>query len=120
MGRYKVRKLMAEPGLEVRYPKRFKVTTGSGHNETISPERLARNFDVAKPNQVRTTAITYAWTLEGWLYVAVVVDLCSRHMVGWAISDHRRTSLCVDAWQRAFWRRKPEPGSLHHADRGRQ
>ena len=96
------------------------MTTDSDHNETISPNRLDRNFDVAKPNQVWTTDITYVWTLEGWLYVAVVLDLFSRQIVGWALSDHLRTSLCVDALQMAFGRRKPEPGLLHHSDRGSQ
>ena len=120
VGRYKVRRLMAELGLIARYPKRFKVTTDSNHNEAISPNRLDRHFDVAAPNQVWTTDITYVWTLEGWLYVAVVIDLFSRQVVGWAIDDHMRTSLCVKALQMAFWRRKPEAGVLHHSDRGSQ
>ncbi|WP_299371750.1 IS3 family transposase [uncultured Kiloniella sp.] len=79
-----------------------------------------RQFDVVAPNQVWTTDITYVWTLEGWLYVAVVIDLFSRQVVGWAIVDHMRTALCVKALQMAFWRRKPEPGLLHHSDRGSQ
>ena len=120
VGRYKVRRLMAELGLIARYPKRFKVTTDSDHNEAISPNRLDRHFDVAAPNQVWTTDITYVWTLEGWLYVAVVIDLFSRQVVGWCIDDHMRTSLCVSALQMAFWRRKPEPSVLHHSDRGSQ
>jgi len=119
-GRYKVRRLMAQLGLEVRYPKRFKVTTDSNHNDAISPNLLNRQFDVAAPNKVWTTDITYVWTLEGWLYVALVIDLFSRQVVGWAIDDHMRTSLCVSALQMAFWRRKPEPGLLHHSDRGSQ
>jgi len=119
-GRYKVRSLMVQMGLEVRYPKRFKVTTDSNHNEAISPNTLNRNFDVVAPNLVWTTDITYVWTLEGWLYVAVVIDLFSRQVVGWAIDDHMRTSLCVSALQMAFWRRKPKPGLLHHSDRGSQ
>jgi hypothetical protein len=65
------------------------------------------------PNKVWTTDITYVPTLEGWLYVAVVIDLFSRQVVGWAINDHMRTGLCVDALQMAFWRRKPSPGLLH-------
>ena len=119
-GRYKVRGLMARLGLEVRYPKRFKVTTDSDHNEAISPNKLDRQFEVTEPNKVWTTDITYVWTLEGWLYVAVVIDLFSRQVVGWSIADHMRTSLCVSALQMAFWRRKPEPGVLHHSDRGSQ
>jgi len=119
-GRYKVRRLMAELGLKVRYPKKFKVTTDSDHNDAISPNKLDRQFTVEAPNKVWTTDITYVWALEGWIYVAIVIDLFSRQVVGWAISDHMRTSLCVDALQMAFWRRKPKPGLLHHSDRGSQ
>ncbi len=119
-GRYKAGGLMVRLGLEVRYPKRFKVTTDSDHNESISPNKLDRKFVVTTPNKVWTTDITYVWTLEGWLYVAVVIDLFSRQVVGWAIADNMRTSLCVSALQMAFWRRKPEAGLLHHSDRGSQ
>jgi putative transposase len=120
VGRYKAGRLMSKLGLKVRYPKRFKVTTDSNHNEAISPNLLNRGFDVVAPNTVWTTDITYVWTLEGWLYVAVVIDLFSRQVVGWSIADHMRTSMCVNALQMAFWRRKPEPGLLHHSDRGSQ
>jgi len=107
--------------LKVRYPKCFKVTTDSNHNEAISPNRLDRQFKVTQPNQVWTTDMTYVRTLQGWLYVAVVIDLFSRQW--WAgpfIDDHMRISLCVKALQMAFWRRKPPPGLLHHSDRGSQ
>jgi len=119
-GHYQVRHLMARLELKARYPKRFKVTTDSNHSEAISPNSLDRQFDVVAPNQVWTTDITYVWTLEGWLYLAVVIDLFSRQVVGWSIADHMRTSLCVSALQMAFWRRKPEPGLRHHSDRGSQ
>ncbi|MDX8129794.1 DDE-type integrase/transposase/recombinase [Methylomonas sp. OY6] len=102
-GRFKTRRLMRDLRLQVRYPKRFKATTDSNHNEAISPNRLDRQFQVAKPNQVWTTDITYVWTLQGWLYVAVIIDLFSRQVVGWAIDDHMRTSLCVNALQMAFY-----------------
>lgn len=88
VGRFKTRRIMRELKLKVRYPKRFKVTTDSNHSEAISPNRLDRQFKVAQPNQVWTTDITYVWTLQGWLYVAVVIDLFSRQVVGWAIDDH--------------------------------
>lgn len=120
VGRFKVLRIMRDLGLQVRYPKRIKVTTDSDHNEAISPNRLDRQFQVTKPNQVWTTDITYVWTLQGWLYVAIVIDLFSRQVVGWAIDDHMRTSLCVKALQMAYWRRKPPPGLLHHSDRGSQ
>ena len=80
-----MRHLIARLELNVRYPKRFKVTTDSNHNETISPDLLNGEFTAAEPNEVWTTDITYVWTLEGWLYVAVVIDLFSRQVVGWAI-----------------------------------
>ena len=112
---------MARLGLEVRYPKKFKVTTDSDHNHSISPNTLNREFEATEPNKVWTTDITYVWTLEGWLYVAVVIDLFSRQVVGWAIDDHMRTSFCVRALQMAFWRKKPASGVLlHHSDRGSQ
>ncbi|MBD9354509.1 DDE-type integrase/transposase/recombinase [Methylomonas albis] len=107
---------MRDLKLKVRYPKRFKVTTDSNHSEAISPNRLDRQFQGAEPNQVWTTDITYLWTLQRRLYVAVVIDLFSRQVVGWAIDEHMRTSLCVRALQIAFWRRKPPLGLLHHSD----
>lgn len=118
VGRFKARQLMNKLGLKPRYPKRFKVTTDSDHNDAISLNLLNRQCDVTAPNKVWTTDITYVWTLEGWLYVAVVIDLFSRQVVGWSIDDHMRTSLCVNALQMAYWRRKPEAGLLHHSDRG--
>ncbi|MFO1374145.1 MAG: IS3 family transposase [Agitococcus sp.] len=120
VGRHKVRRLMQNLSLVVRYPKRFKVTTDSHHSESVSPNTLDRQFSVSQPNQVWTTDITYVWTLQGWLYVAVVIDLFSRHVVGWAMANHMKTSLCVSALQMAFWRRKPAKGLIHHSDRGSQ
>ena len=120
VGRYKTRQVMRQLKLKVRYPKRYKNTTDSNHSEAISPNRLDRQFNVTKPNQVWTTDITYIWTLQGWLYLAVVIDLFARRVVGWAIDDHMRTSLCVRALQMAFWQRKPDKGLLHHSDRGSQ
>ncbi|MCL0274593.1 DDE-type integrase/transposase/recombinase, partial [Escherichia coli] len=92
-------------------------TTDSRHSESVSPNTLDRQFSVSQPNQVWTTDITYVWTLQGWLYVAVVIDLFSRHVVGWAMDNHMKTSLCVSALQMAFWRRKPAKGLIHHSDR---
>jgi transposase InsO family protein len=111
---------MAKLNLQPRYPKRFRVTTDSDHGEAVSPNLLDRQFDVAAPDTVWATDITYVWTLEGWLYVAIVIDLFSRRVVGWAVDSHMRASLCVQALQMAFWRMRPEPGLLHHSDRGSQ
>lgn len=120
VGRYKVRRLMEKMKLIVRYPKRFRVTTDSNHSFEVAPNRLNRQFNVTAPNQAWTTDISYVWTLEGWMYVAVVMDLYSRQIVGWAIEDHMRTSLCTNALRMAYWRKKPLPGLLHHSDRGSQ
>jgi putative transposase len=119
-GRHKTRSIMAKLNLQPRYPKRFRVTTDSDHGEAVSPNLLDRQFDVAAPNTVWATDVTYVWTLEGWLYVAIVIDLFSRRVVGWAADSHMRASLCVKALQMAFWRMRPEPGLLHHSDRGSQ
>lgn len=119
-GRHKTRSVMAKLNLQPRHPKRFKVTTDSHHGEPVSPNLLDRHFDVAAPSQVWAADITCVWTLEGWLYIAIVIDLFSRRVVGWAADGHMRASLCVQALQMAFWRMRPEPGLLHHSDRGSQ
>lgn len=120
VGRFKVSTLMAKLKLEVRYPKHFKATTDSNHSLAVSPNKLNRQFNPTKPNEVWTADISYVWTLEGWVYVAVVIDLFSRQVVGWAIEDHMRTSLCTKALQMSYWRRKPAQGLMHHSDRGSQ
>lgn len=120
VGRYKVRRTMESMQLTARYPKRFRVTTDSNHAFELAPNLLNRQFNVTAPDQVWTTDISYVWTLEGWMYVAVVMDLYSRQIIGWAIEDHLRTSLCINALRMAFWRRKPPAGLLHHSDRGCQ
>lgn len=120
VGRYKVRRLMQQMKLTVRYPKRFRITTNSNHPFELAPNILDRQFKVMAPNQSWTTDITYVWTLEGWVYVAVVMDLYSRQIIGWAIEDHMRTSLCTNALNMAYGRRKPSKGLLHHSDQGSQ
>jgi transposase InsO family protein len=120
VGRYKARRIMRELGLKAKTPRRYKVTTDSGHSFPIAPNLLDRKFAVDKPNSVWTTDITYIWTLEGWLYLAVVLDLYSRQIVGWAINKRMKKQLCLDALAMAYWRRKPGSGLLHHSDRGSQ
>ena len=120
VGRYRIRNLMKKLGLIVRYPKRFRATTDSQHNYRIADNLLDRQFEVDVPNQVWTTDITYLWTNEGWLYLAIVVDLYSRQIIGWSIQNHMRTQLCIDALAMAWWRRKRPQGLLHHSDRGSQ
>lgn len=120
VGYYKVWRLMSRLGLQARYQKRFKVTTDSKHNFNIADNLLDRKFDVLQPNKYWTTDITYVWTLEGWMYLAVVMDLYSRQIIGWSIVDNMRTEMCLQALQMAYWRRKPNAGVLHHSDRGSQ
>lgn len=120
LGRYKTRRLMEELGLEARYPKKYRTTTDSTHKLAIAANILGREFNPTEPNQVWTTDISYVWTLQGFMYVATVMDLYSRQIVGWAIDDHMKTSLCLNALQMAYWRKKPNPGLLHHSDRGSQ
>ena len=120
-GRAKARRLMKEAGITVQHPKRrAPMTTDSRHGYAVAPNLLARQFDVAAPDQVWAGDITYIWTAEGWLYLAVLLDLYSRKVVGWATSNHIDTTLGQDALQRALERRQPCAGLLHHADRGSQ
>lgn len=120
IGRFKIRRFMEQLQLKARYPKRFKMTTDSNHPFEVAPNILNRQFNPTAPNQIWTTDISYVWTLEGWMYVAVVMDLYSRQIVGWAVDDHMRASLCINALQMAYWRKRPPPGLLHHSDRGSQ
>jgi transposase InsO family protein len=120
IGRYKVRRLMRDLGLKVTPKKRFKITTDSRHRFSVAPNVLDRKFDVDEPDKVWATDITYVWTLEGWLYLAAVMDLFSRQIIGWSIDSNMKKELTLDALAMAYWRRKPEPGLLHHSDRGSQ
>jgi transposase InsO family protein len=95
-----------------------RATTDSKHADPIAPNVLNRDFDVALPNTAWVTDVTYVWTLQGWLYLAAILDLCSRRVVGWATSVHNDRQLALDALDRATKARTPSPGLLHHSDRG--
>jgi len=120
IGRYRVRSLMQQLGLKVKKTKRYKVTTDSHHSYPVAPNLLDRQFETDIPNTVWTADITYIWTLEGWLYLAVVMDLFNRQIVGWAMDKRMKAQLVIDAVTMAYWRRKPSPGLIHHSDRGSQ
>lgn len=120
VGRDKARRLIGEAEVPVRYRKRFKVTTQSKHSHPVFENRLKREFDVAAPDLVWAGDITYLWTREGWLYLAVVIDLFSRKVVGWSMDSRLNSSLVCDALKMAIWRRRPAPGLIHHSDRGVQ
>jgi putative transposase len=120
IGRSKTRRLMKEASVYVRYRKRYKVTTNSNHKQPLFENVLNRQFKVDRPNQAYVSDITYVWTQEGWLYLAVVIDLFSRKVVGWSMNPRMRASLVCDALRMAIWQRKPKPGLIVHSDRGSQ
>jgi putative transposase len=118
--RKRVARLMRAAGLCARERRRFRSTTDSGHGMAIKGNLLARRFAVPAPNSGWVTDITYLWTLEGWLYLAVILDLYSRRVVGWAISERLERGVALDALQMALSDRQPPQGLLHHSDRGSQ
>ncbi|WP_090544210.1 DDE-type integrase/transposase/recombinase [Nitrosomonas sp. Nm132] len=100
--------------------RRFKATTNSKHELPIAPNYLDRQFAIDQMNQVYVGDITYIYTLEGWLYLAVVIDLFSRQVVGWSMAAHMKIRLVNNALQMAIWKRNPDKGLLWHTDRGSQ
>jgi transposase InsO family protein len=116
----RVERLMRENGIRARHKRRFKVTTDSKHGLPVADNLLDRNFTPAAPNQVWTSDITYLWTDEGWLYLAIVLDLFNREVVGWSLKPRMTADIVTDALTMAWFRRKPAPGVLHHSDRGSQ
>jgi transposase InsO family protein len=116
-----VAKLMSKAGLRSKMHRRFRVrTTDSRHAHPIAPNRLNRQFEQAQPNRVWVGDITYIPTAEGWLYLAVLIDLYSRKVVGWAASDSLAADLTCNALRAALVQRKPSGKLLHHSDRGVQ
>jgi len=120
VGRTRIRRLMRRSRLTARKTRQFKVTTDSKHALAVAPNLLARDFHATAPNQRWVTDITYVATREGWLYVAAIVDLFSRRVVGWAASDSMETKLCLDALEMALKSRGNPVGVVHHSDRGVQ
>ncbi len=120
VSRHKARKLMCEAGVSVRRKKKYKVTTDSGHQNPVYPNVLKRRFNVSQIDRVYVSDITYIRTRKGWLYLAVVIDLCSRKVVGWSINKRMKAKLVCDALKMALWQRRPKPGLIHHSDRGSQ
>jgi len=116
----RVARLMREDGLRAKSKRRFKVTTDSKHNLPVAPNLLNRDFSPEEPNQVYAGDITYIWTTEGWLYLAVVIDLFSRSVVGWAMDKRMTRKLVMDALTMAVQRRRPPSGVIFHSDRGSQ
>ena len=120
VGKHRVARLMRELGLKGCPKKRYKVTTDSDHGFSVAPNYLARDFTATAPNQRWVADITYIRTGEGWLYLAVVLDLYSRAIVGWSMSHRITRDLVLKALLMALWRRHPEEDLVHHSDRGSQ
>ena len=116
----RVARLMSTNGLRAKAARKFKATTNSNHNLPVAPNLLLQDFEASAPDQKWVTDITYLWTEEGWLYLAVVLDLYSRMIVGWAMSERMTASLVCDALTMALWRRKKPTGVIVHSDRGSQ
>lgn len=120
VGDRRVRRLMRVGGIVARGRRRYRVTTDSAHREPVAPNHLARAFAVAQPNRVWAADMTALWTSEGWLYLAVLLDLASRRVVGWAADATMTSALPLAALRQALARRAIRLGVLHHSDRGSQ
>lgn len=116
----RVERLMRENGIRARHKRRYKATTDSKHRLPVAPNLLNRNFAPPAPNQSWSADITYIWTDEGWLYLAVVLDLFNREVVGWSIKPRMTVDIVLDALTMAWFRRQPGAGLIHHSDRGSQ
>ena len=120
IGHRRVGRLMAENGIKVKRNKKFKATTDSDHTFSIAPNFLNQDFTADRPNQKWAGDISYIWTREGWLYLAVVIDLYSRRVIGWAVSNRMKKNLAIRALKMAINLRQPPKGCIHHTDRGSQ
>jgi len=118
VGRKRVERLMRKSGLKARRKRRFRRTTDSVHSNPIAPNVVARKFTVDEPNRVWVTDVTSVWTLEGWLFLAAILDLYSRRVVGWSASPNNDTVLALQALHAALRARRPAAGLVHHSDRG--
>lgn len=119
-GKHRVARLMRQAGLRAVQKQRRVCTTDSHHTDPVAPNLLQRDFTAPAPNRKWLTDITAVWTTEGWLYLAVVLDVYSRLVVGWAMASHREESLVETALWMALGRRQPVEELLHHSDRGSQ
>lgn len=118
VGKKRIARLMRDQGLRARQKRRFRKTTDSAHAFEVAPNVLARNFDTRAPNEAWVGDVTFVATAEGWLYLAVLIDLFARRVVGWATSASNDTALVLGALDAAVTSRRPPPGLVHHSDRG--
>lgn len=120
ISRRRIIRLMGQANLICRTRRKFKATTDSKHNLPVAPNLLNREFKVDKPNRCYVGDITYIATKKGWLYLATVIDLYSRKVVGWSMADNMQADLVNKALLMAVWQRKPAKGLIWHTDRGSQ
>ena len=120
VGHERVRRSLRRQCLQCVYRRPYRVTTNSDHKKPVAPNLLDRRFDGWQPDQAWAADITYLSTAEGWLYLACVLDLGSRRIVGWSMSERLTADLACDALRMAYWRRKPAKSLLAHSDRGVQ
>ena len=120
VGRKRVARIMRENSWRAKAARKFKATTNSDHRLPVAPNLLAQNFDAERPDQKYVSDITYIGADEGWLYLAVVMDLYSRMIVGWSMSERMTSTLVCDALRMAMWKRKHPAGVIVHSDRGSQ
>ena len=119
-GQRRIGRLMRENGIVAIRTRKYKVTTDSNHTLAVAPNLLDRDFSATAPNQKWAGDITYIWTSEGWLYLAVILDLYSRRIIGWAVSNRMKRDLAIRALDMAVALRQPPKGCIHHTDRGSQ
>lgn len=120
VSRKRVARLMREHGIRAKTVRKYKPTTDSNHSLPVAPNLLNQCFCVTEPNTVWVSDITYIWTRQGWLYLAVIVDLYSRKVVGWSLSERMTADLVCNALDAAVLARRPPPGLIFHSDRGSQ
>ena len=120
IGRKRVERLMRQAGLSALMQRKWRSTTIRVPGVRVADDLIDRDFAAGAPNRCWVADLTYLRTWEGWLYLVAVQDLYSRRIVGWALADHMRTELAVDALQMALARRRPEPGLIWHSDQGSQ
>jgi len=116
----RVARLMRINGIVAKTKRKFKVTTHSNHRRPVTNNLIKGDFTAPAPDKIWTSDITYVWTRQGWLYLAVFLDLCSRRIVGWSMSRRITDQLVIDAFKKAWFRRRPLPGLIVHSDRGSQ
>ena len=118
--RKRVARIMRENGLMARQKRKFKATTDSGHDFPVAPNLVGREFTVESPNRVWVSDITYIWTMEGWLYLCIIIDLYARKAVGWSMYSRITVELTIDALSMACMHRNPTEGLVFHSDQGVQ